>query len=178
MPIHIHHLETEYFAQSKKESLMFVVEWGLRTVNCFLYLWQSQEECEHLIEIAKPHMEKSTFVDSVTGKRKDSRYAVSSIFSIIFHSIILLLISCPLRSFRVRTSSVTFLDRWQDETVRTIEKRIADFTFLPVGMAIFKALSNIFSRLNNKLYINAKMHKLTSKCLQSMVKDFKCSTMK
>ncbi|KAK9062046.1 hypothetical protein SSX86_019230 [Deinandra increscens subsp. villosa] len=66
---------------------------------------QSEEECEHLIKAAKPHMVKSTVVDSVTGKSKDSR---------------------------VRTSSGTFLKRGQDETVQAIEKRISEFTFLPV----------------------------------------------
>ncbi|KAF8022654.1 hypothetical protein BT93_F0234 [Corymbia citriodora subsp. variegata] len=65
----------------------------------------SKEECEYLISLAKPHMAKSTVVDSTTGKSKDSR---------------------------VRTSSGTFLQRGQDKIVRDIEKRIADFTFIPV----------------------------------------------
>lgn len=34
---------------------------------------QSKEECEYLIELAKPHMHKSTVVDSATGRSKDSR---------------------------------------------------------------------------------------------------------
>jgi len=65
----------------------------------------SKEECEYLISLAKPHMKKSTVVDSATGGSKDSR---------------------------VRTSSGTFLRRGQDKIVRTIEKRISDFTFIPV----------------------------------------------
>lgn len=65
----------------------------------------SKEECEYLISLAKPHMQKSTVVDSATGKSKDSR---------------------------VRTSSGTFLSRGQDKIIRTIEKRISDFTFIPV----------------------------------------------
>ena len=36
---------------------------------------QSKEECNYLIGLAKPHMIKSTVVDSDTGKSKDSRYA-------------------------------------------------------------------------------------------------------
>jgi hypothetical protein len=36
--------------------------------------------------------------------------------------------------FRVRTSSGMFLRRGQDKIIRTIEKRIADYTFIPVGM--------------------------------------------
>lgn len=37
-------------------------------------------------------------------------------------------------TFRVRTSSGTFLARGRDKMIRNIEKKIADFTFLPVGM--------------------------------------------
>ncbi|KAK6131032.1 hypothetical protein DH2020_035230 [Rehmannia glutinosa] len=64
----------------------------------------SKEECEHLINLAKPHMAKSTVVDSKTGKSKDSR---------------------------VRTSSGMFLRRGRDKVITTIEKRIADYTFIP-----------------------------------------------
>lgn len=34
---------------------------------------------------------------------------------------------------RVRTSSGTFLARGRDKIIRNIEKKIADFTFLPAG---------------------------------------------
>ncbi|KAJ0853688.1 putative procollagen-proline 4-dioxygenase [Helianthus annuus] len=80
-----------------------VISWEPRAVIYHNFL--SQEECDHLINTAKPHMKKSTVVDSETGQSKDSR---------------------------VRTSSGTFLTRGQDETVRAIEKRISEFTFLPV----------------------------------------------
>uniref|UniRef100_A0A1D1YH63 procollagen-proline 4-dioxygenase n=1 Tax=Anthurium amnicola TaxID=1678845 RepID=A0A1D1YH63_9ARAE len=74
--------------------------------RAFLYHnFLSKEECEYLIDLAKPRMEKSTVVDSATGKSKDSR---------------------------VRTSSGTFLKRGQDKIIRAIEKRIADFTFIPI----------------------------------------------
>jgi hypothetical protein len=36
---------------------------------------------------------------------------------------------------RVRTSSGMFLRRGLDRVIREIEKRIADFSFIPVGMA-------------------------------------------
>ncbi|KAL9276710.1 hypothetical protein ACSQ67_025723 [Phaseolus vulgaris] len=65
----------------------------------------TKEECDYLIDIAKPSMQKSTVVDSETGKSKDSR---------------------------VRTSSGTFLPRGRDKIVRNIEKKIADFSFIPV----------------------------------------------
>ncbi|KAK9755104.1 hypothetical protein RND81_01G002600 [Saponaria officinalis] len=80
-----------------------ILSWEPRA---FLYHnFLSKEECEYLISLAKPHMTKSTVVDSKTGKSKDSR---------------------------VRTSSGTFLRRGQDKIIRDIEKRIADFTFIPV----------------------------------------------
>ncbi|WVZ22187.1 hypothetical protein V8G54_000731 [Vigna mungo] len=65
----------------------------------------TKEECEYLINIAKPDMQKSAVVNSKTGKSMDSR---------------------------VRTSSGAFLARGRDHIVRDIEKRIADFTFIPV----------------------------------------------
>ncbi|XP_043711191.1 probable prolyl 4-hydroxylase 3 [Telopea speciosissima] len=79
-----------------------VISWEPRAFVYHNFL--SKEECEYLIELAKPHMEKSTVVDSATGQSKDSR---------------------------VRTSSGTFLRRGQDKIIRDIEKRIADFTFIP-----------------------------------------------
>lgn len=80
-----------------------VISWEPRAFVYHNFL--SKDECEYLIELAKPHMEKSTVVDSATGKSKDSR---------------------------VRTSSGTFLKRGRDKIIRNIEKRIADFTFMPV----------------------------------------------
>ncbi|XAR73728.1 Procollagen-proline dioxygenase [Bertholletia excelsa] len=79
-----------------------VVSWEPRAFVYHNFL--SKEECEYLINLAKPHMQKSTVVDSDTGKSKDSR---------------------------VRTSSGTFLPRGRDKIIRDIEKRIADFTFIP-----------------------------------------------
>ncbi|KAB2040880.1 hypothetical protein ERO13_D02G098800v2 [Gossypium hirsutum] len=65
----------------------------------------SKEECEYLIKIAKPFMKKSSVVDSKTGKSKDSR---------------------------VRTSSGMFLKRGQDKIISDIEKRIAEYSFIPI----------------------------------------------
>lgn len=42
-------------------------------IQALYFFVQSKEECEYLIELAKPNMEKSTVVDSETGKSKDSR---------------------------------------------------------------------------------------------------------
>ncbi|WCJ32725.1 2-oxoglutarate (2OG) and Fe(II)-dependent oxygenase superfamily protein [Euphorbia peplus] len=80
-----------------------VISWEPRAFVYHNFL--SEEECNYLINLAKPHMHKSTVVDTDTGKSKDSR---------------------------VRTSSGTFLPRGRDKKIRDIEKRIADFTFIPV----------------------------------------------
>ncbi|QCD91151.1 prolyl 4-hydroxylase [Vigna unguiculata] len=85
------------------EQWVEVVSWEPRAFVYHNFL--TKEECDYLIEIAKPNMHKSTVVDSETGKSKDSR---------------------------VRTSSGTFLARGRDKIVRKIEKKIADFTFIPV----------------------------------------------
>ncbi|KAJ3672244.1 hypothetical protein LUZ60_006965 [Juncus effusus] len=80
-----------------------VISWEPRAFVYHNFL--SKKECEYLIELAKPNMVKSTVVDSTTGQSKDSR---------------------------VRTSSGTFLQRGRDKVIRTIEQRIADYTFIPV----------------------------------------------
>ncbi|KAL6295520.1 hypothetical protein ACE6H2_003662 [Prunus campanulata] len=80
-----------------------VISWEPRAFIYHNFL--SKEECDYLINLAKPDMVKSTVVDSKTGKSKDSR---------------------------VRTSSGMFLKRGRDKIVSDIEKRIADFTFIPV----------------------------------------------
>ncbi|GLT35002.1 hypothetical protein SLA2020_094870 [Shorea laevis] len=80
-----------------------VLSWEPRAFVYHNFL--SKEECEYLMSLAKPHMVKSTVVDSETGRSKDSR---------------------------VRTSSGMFLRRGQDKIIRDIEKRIADFTFIPI----------------------------------------------
>lgn len=86
-----------------REKWVELISWEPRA---FLYHnFLTKEECEYLINIAKPHMRKSTVVDSETGKSKDSR---------------------------ARTSSGTFLARGRDKIVRNIEKRIADYTFIPI----------------------------------------------
>ncbi|KAH6799888.1 2-oxoglutarate and oxygenase superfamily protein [Perilla frutescens var. hirtella] len=82
---------------------MEVVSWEPRAFIYHNFL--SKEECEYLINLATPYMVKSTVVDSKTGKSKDSR---------------------------VRTSYGTFFRRGRDKVIRAIEKRIADYTFIPV----------------------------------------------
>ncbi|CAE6157090.1 unnamed protein product [Arabidopsis arenosa] len=79
-----------------------VISWEPRAFVYHNFL--TNEECEHLISLAKPSMVKSKVVDVKTGQSIDSR---------------------------VRTSSGTFLKRGHDEIVEEIENRISDFTFIP-----------------------------------------------
>lgn len=81
-----------------------VLSWSPRAFIYHNFL--TPKECLYLIHQAAPAMVKSTVVDAATGGSKDSR---------------------------VRTSSGTFLRRGQDEVIRKIEQRIADFTFIPVS---------------------------------------------
>uniref|UniRef100_A0A7N0V1B9 procollagen-proline 4-dioxygenase n=1 Tax=Kalanchoe fedtschenkoi TaxID=63787 RepID=A0A7N0V1B9_KALFE len=64
----------------------------------------SDEECDHLIALARDKLEKSMVADNESGKSVESE---------------------------VRTSSGMFLHKAQDEVVAGIEKRIATWTFLP-----------------------------------------------
>nr|AEP37759.1 prolyl 4-hydroxylase 8-2 [Zea mays] len=77
-----------------------VISWEPRAFVYHNFL--SKDECEYLIGLAKPHMVKSTVVDSTTGKSKDSR---------------------------VRTSSGMFLQRGRDKVIRAIEELIKRSTF-------------------------------------------------
>ena len=45
-----------------------------------VYWEQTQDECNHLIELARPSLVKSTVVDSATGKSKDSRCVLMQLF--------------------------------------------------------------------------------------------------
>ncbi|KAI9084379.1 hypothetical protein K1719_033721 [Acacia pycnantha] len=82
----------------------------LRFVKGQFLEFQTDEECEYLINLAEPHMQKSTVLDLDTGKIKYSR---------------------------VSTCSETFLPRGRDKIVRNIEKRIADFTSILVDGLFF-----------------------------------------
>ncbi|CAA7035707.1 unnamed protein product [Microthlaspi erraticum] len=77
-----------------------------REPRAFLYHnFLTNEECEHLINLAKPKMGKSLVRDTITGGSKESS---------------------------ARTSSGTFFKRGHDKIVEEIEKKISEFTFIPV----------------------------------------------
>ncbi|KAK7273100.1 hypothetical protein RIF29_14146 [Crotalaria pallida] len=79
------------------------LSWGPRA---FLYKgFLSEEECDHLINLAKDKMEKSLVADNESGKSVKSE---------------------------VRTSSGMFLSKAQDEIITDIEARIATWTFFPI----------------------------------------------
>ncbi|BAT77655.1 hypothetical protein LR48_Vigan09g034900 [Vigna angularis] len=95
--------KTSQSLEEKPEQWTEILSWEPRAFIYHNFL--SKEECEYLIELAKPYMVKSSVVDSKTGKSTESR---------------------------VRTSSGMFLKRGRDKVVQDIEKRIADYTFIPV----------------------------------------------
>ncbi|GAB2220359.1 hypothetical protein Droror1_Dr00008006 [Drosera rotundifolia] len=74
--------------------------------RAFLYRkFLTEEECDHLIQLAKDKLEKSMVADNESGKSIEST---------------------------VRTSSGMFLSKGQDDVVSRIEARIATWTFLPL----------------------------------------------
>ncbi|KAI8465545.1 MAG: hypothetical protein J3K34DRAFT_379780 [Monoraphidium minutum] len=66
----------------------------------------SDEECDHLIAIAKPRLERADVVNDETGELEPSD---------------------------TRTSTGTFLDEAQDEVVAAVEKRVATVTMTPLA---------------------------------------------
>ncbi|XP_044475783.1 probable prolyl 4-hydroxylase 3 [Mangifera indica] len=98
-----HTIEKHNKMEEVREQWTEVISWEPRAFIYHNFL--SKAECDYLINLAKPHMVASAVVDSETGQSKHSR---------------------------VRTSSGMFLRRGQDKIIRNIEKRIADFTFIPV----------------------------------------------
>ena len=89
--------------RSPTESWIETVSWAPRALVYHNFL--TPEECDHLIGLATPSLERSTVIDASTGQ------AIAD---------------------DVRTSFGTFIQRGEDEIVRSIETRIAAFTHLPV----------------------------------------------
>eukprot|EP00243_Klebsormidium_subtile_P001419 TRINITY_DN1243_c0_g1_i1.p1 TRINITY_DN1243_c0_g1~~TRINITY_DN1243_c0_g1_i1.p1 ORF type:complete len:269 (+),score=43.64 TRINITY_DN1243_c0_g1_i1:95-901(+) len=99
------HSVARSIAEKSQERRMWVEPLSWEPRASVLHNFLTDEECDHLIEAARPNMKRSTVVDSKTGQSVDST---------------------------VRTSSGTFLMRGQDEIVRAVEERIAKVTFIPV----------------------------------------------
>ncbi|KAG7544920.1 Prolyl 4-hydroxylase alpha subunit [Arabidopsis suecica] len=105
------HINTfdELVSEQVAASLRFPSERWLEVITkeprAFVYHnFLTNEECEHLISLAKPSMARSKVRNAITGLGEES----SS-----------------------RTSSGTFLRRGHDKIVKEIEKRISEFTFIP-----------------------------------------------
>ncbi|XP_050225966.1 probable prolyl 4-hydroxylase 7 [Mercurialis annua] len=91
------------FSQTFDPSRVTQLSW---TPRAFLYKgFLSDEECDHLIDLARDKLEKSMVADNESGKSIESQ---------------------------VRTSSGMFLSKAQDEIVANIESRIASWTLLPI----------------------------------------------
>ncbi|KAJ4813024.1 2-oxoglutarate (2OG) and Fe(II)-dependent oxygenase superfamily protein [Rhynchospora pubera] len=83
-----------------------ILSWKPRV---FLYKkFLSEEECDHLIKLAKSKLEESTVIDIDSGNNVKSK---------------------------ARTSSGMFLDKRQDHIVASIEGKISGWTFLPLENA-------------------------------------------
>eukprot|EP00879_Flechtneria_rotunda_P019063 GHRR01020015.1.p1 GENE.GHRR01020015.1~~GHRR01020015.1.p1 ORF type:complete len:148 (+),score=7.19 GHRR01020015.1:60-503(+) len=67
----------------------------------------TDEEADHIIQLAKPYLQKSEVVNSATGEFMQSKE---------------------------RTSSGHFLQRRQDSVVARVEERLSQWTRLPVGI--------------------------------------------
>eukprot|EP00243_Klebsormidium_subtile_P008204 TRINITY_DN3824_c0_g1_i1.p1 TRINITY_DN3824_c0_g1~~TRINITY_DN3824_c0_g1_i1.p1 ORF type:complete len:324 (+),score=52.65 TRINITY_DN3824_c0_g1_i1:65-973(+) len=83
-----------------------IISWNPRIIHFHNFL--SEEEAQHMIDLGRPRLEKSTVVDVQTGQGIQSK---------------------------VRTSSGMFLsmaDRQNDVVVQAIEERISHFTYTPI----------------------------------------------
>nr|CAD1835173.1 unnamed protein product [Ananas comosus var. bracteatus] len=79
-----------------------VLSWKPRVFMYHNFL--SKEECEYLTNLAEPHLVRSAVINRSNGKPRNTSF---------------------------RTSSSMFFKRGQYKTIRAIEKRIADFAFIP-----------------------------------------------
>ncbi|CAI5504390.1 unnamed protein product [Closterium sp. Naga37s-1] len=97
--------------------------------RAFLYSgFLSHDECDHLITLARDKVTRSSVADNKSGK---------SVLS------------------EIRTSSGTFLNKYQDDVVKRIEERIAAWTFLPKGTFLNKF---IYLSLSSSLSLCTSEH--------------------
>ncbi|KAJ0464144.1 putative procollagen-proline 4-dioxygenase [Helianthus annuus] len=59
-----------------------MISWEPRAVIYHNFL--SKDECEHVINIAKPHMKKSTVIDKIKGEIEDKWYELLSLLLLNF----------------------------------------------------------------------------------------------
>ena len=82
----------------------WVEQLGWRPRAWLYHNFLTPEECAHLIDQARPVMERSSVVDNASGKSVDSE---------------------------IRTSAGMFFRRGQDAVIKAIEDRIAAFSMVP-----------------------------------------------
>eukprot|EP00239_Pterosperma_sp_CCMP1384_P010266 CAMPEP_0197864902 /NCGR_PEP_ID=MMETSP1438-20131217/43353_1 /TAXON_ID=1461541 /ORGANISM="Pterosperma sp., Strain CCMP1384" /LENGTH=382 /DNA_ID=CAMNT_0043483281 /DNA_START=103 /DNA_END=1251 /DNA_ORIENTATION=- len=102
----------------------------------------SEAEADHIVELAKPKVRRSTVVDSETGEVKTDP---------------------------IRTSEQTFLMRGQDKVVTDVEERIASFAMIPYENG--EDLQVLKYQNGQKYDAHHDVGELTSKSGQSLASD-------
>lgn len=106
--------------------IKFPFQWLQKYRCCFLMCWTASDEFVSIVEICRVLV---LWLRSILISSSVNRFFTSFIERAVGWWIVVLL-EC-----RVRTSSGTFLSRGQDKVISGIEQRIADFTFIPLGMS-------------------------------------------
>ena len=101
-------------------------QWLQKYRCCLLMCWTASDEFLSVVEISRVLV---LWLRRILISSGVNSFFTSSIEQAVGWWIVVLL-EC-----RVRTSSGTFLSRGQDKVITGIEQRIADFTFIPLGMS-------------------------------------------
>ena len=99
-PVLVDEVEADKLA--KRGAYPELLGWFPRSYHYHKFM--SDEECDHLIKLAEPSMQRSSVIDSVTGKVKLDP---------------------------IRTSYQTFLRRGSDPVLAEVEERLARFAMIP-----------------------------------------------
>eukprot|EP00242_Pyramimonas_sp_CCMP2087_P015611 CAMPEP_0198201620 /NCGR_PEP_ID=MMETSP1445-20131203/4555_1 /TAXON_ID=36898 /ORGANISM="Pyramimonas sp., Strain CCMP2087" /LENGTH=348 /DNA_ID=CAMNT_0043872109 /DNA_START=203 /DNA_END=1249 /DNA_ORIENTATION=- len=104
-----HHTETpsammHRLSQEEKDRGAWVEQLSWRPRAFLFHKFMSEEECDHIVELAKKTVKRSTVVDSETGEVKTDP---------------------------IRTSSQTFLQRGFDKVTTQVEQRLARYAMIP-----------------------------------------------
>lgn len=99
-----HMLDSEKQAQEFRERNAWYELLSYKPKSFFYHRFLSVDECDYLVELARPRVSRSKVVDSVTGQIKEDP---------------------------IRTSFQTFLTRGSDPVLSRVEERIAQFVGVP-----------------------------------------------
>nr|2JIJ_A Chain A, PROLYL-4 HYDROXYLASE [Chlamydomonas reinhardtii]2JIJ_B Chain B, PROLYL-4 HYDROXYLASE [Chlamydomonas reinhardtii]2JIJ_C Chain C, PROLYL-4 HYDROXYLASE [Chlamydomonas reinhardtii] len=103
--MHHHHHHMVGFGELKEEWRGEVVHLSWSPRAFLLKNFLSDEECDYIVEKARPKMVKSSVVDNESGKSVDSE---------------------------IRTSTGTWFAKGEDSVISKIEKRVAQVTMIPL----------------------------------------------